>query len=183
MQTATPIPAVVPRETDVLLYLAKWALRAVFLLGVTLTLASRAAAAPVVFRVSGGNPDESGLIVSGTVTIDTATGKVLSADVTASHVLDDGSFTEYVFNHIESVRQTAFSESRKGPEVVLTSIMIIGAFDGPSLFLTLEGSLVGFNGSPLFSGRVPVGFESCIEFPGTPYGWAEFTIFGSVEPN
>jgi hypothetical protein len=98
MQTATPIPVVFPRETHVLLYLAKWALRAVFLLGVTLTLASRAAAAPVVFQVSGGNPDESGLIVSGTVTMDTATGKVLSADVTASHVLDDGSFTEYVFN-------------------------------------------------------------------------------------
>ncbi len=183
MQTATPISILVPPETHVLVYPAKLALRAVFLLGVMLAMSSQATAVPVVFEVSGGNPDESGVVLSGTVTIDTATGDVLSADVTASHVLDDGSFTEYVFDHIESVQQTIFSESRRGPVEVLTRISIIGYLDGPSLFLTVEGSMVGFTGSPLFSGRIPVGFGSCIEFPGTPYGWVEFPMYGSLEPN
>ena len=57
MQTATPISVLVPPETRVLAYLARRALRAVFLLGVMLALASQATAAPVVFEVSGGNPD------------------------------------------------------------------------------------------------------------------------------
>ena len=52
MQTATPVPALVPPETRRLAYLAKWALRVVFLLGVMVALASQATAAPVVFEVS-----------------------------------------------------------------------------------------------------------------------------------
>ena len=87
MQTATPVPALVPPETRRLAYLPNWALRAVFLLGVMVALASQATAAPVVFEVSAQSSEL--WAVSGTVTIDTATGKVLSADLTA----EDGSST------------------------------------------------------------------------------------------
>jgi len=46
-------------------------------------LASQATAAPVVFEASG--KFSNGSPLSGTVTIDTATGKVLSADLTAKY--------------------------------------------------------------------------------------------------
>ena len=118
------------------------------------------------------------MVMYGTVTIDTATGKVLSADVTVAHVLyyGVGGFTEYVLDHVETVHQTLYQASRGGPVEVLTQIWINGSaeVDGPNLYLTLEGSLVGFNGSPLFSGRIPVGFGSSIDLGGTPYGWTEF---------
>jgi hypothetical protein len=87
MQTATPVPALVVPETRRLAYLANWSLRVVLLLGVMAALASQATAAPVVFDVSAQSGE--GWAVSGTVTIDTATGKVLSADLTAK----DGSST------------------------------------------------------------------------------------------
>ena len=142
MQTATPIFVLVPSETHVLKCLANWAVRAVFLFGVILALASQATAAPVVFAVSGGNPDESGMVMYGTLTIDTATGKVLSADVTVAHVLSEGGFTEYVLDHVEAVRQTLYQPNRRGPVEVLTQISINGGVyvDGPGLYLTLEGS-------------------------------------------
>jgi hypothetical protein len=185
MQPSTSNSVPVPPDSQVLPIPAKCmsALRAVFFLGVMLALASQATAAPVVFQVSGGNPDESGMVLYGTVTIDTATGKVLSADVTVAHVLYDGGFTEYVLDQVEAVRQTTYVASRGGPVEVLTQISILTGYDGPSLYLTLEGSLVGYKGSPLFSSRIPLDFASYIEFPGTPYGWSEYPVFGSVEPN
>jgi hypothetical protein len=183
MQTSLPISLLFPPETHVLVYLARRALRAVFLLGLMLALASQTTAAPVVFEVSGGNPDESGVVMYGTLTIDTATGKVLSADVTVAHVLHDGSFTSYVLDHVEYVRQTVIEVSRGGATEILTMISINGDLDGPNLSLTLEGSLVGFDGSRLYSGNFPVGFGSNIDLGGTPYGWTEFPVFGSVEPN
>ena len=97
MQTATPVPALVPRETHALAYLAKWSLRVVLLLGVMVALASQATAAPVVFEASGEFND--GCRLSGTVTIDTATGKVLSADLSVAF----GSVERYVFDGSVSV--------------------------------------------------------------------------------
>jgi hypothetical protein len=80
MRTATPVPALVRPETHYLAELTKWTLRVVLLLGLLLTLERQAAAAPEVFTASGSFDDGSEL--SGTITIDTDSGKVLSANVT-----------------------------------------------------------------------------------------------------
>src|SRR5579863_4472981 len=98
MRTATLTPSLVRPKTRRLAHLAKWALRAALLVGVMVALARQAAAAPVVFealgRFSNGSP------LSGTITIDTATGKVLSADLSAMYgsellVFDRGIFVSH----------------------------------------------------------------------------------------
>lgn len=181
MQETTTVSRLVLAETRLPAHLAKWTLRAVVLLGVSLAQAGQATAAPVVFEVSGGNPDDDGVALSGTVTIDTATGKVLSADVTATHVLYDGSFTEFVFDEVESVHQTV---SRGRRPVAVTTISIGEGFgNGIGLVLAVqESTLVGYKGSPLYSLDIN-DLGSCIEFPGTPYGAVEIALYGSLEPN
>jgi len=132
MQKATPVPFLVPPETHGWAYLAKWTLRVVFLLGVSLALAGQATAAPVVFEASG--EVENGWAMSGTMTIDTATGNVLSADVSVTQ----GSVVKYVFDDAVSVRHSGG----------WTSIEIGTDSFLPILQLTVETStLVGYKGS------------------------------------
>jgi len=155
-----------------------------FLLGVIAALASQAKAAPVVFEVSGGNPDEYGVALSGTVTIDTAPGKVLSANVTAAHVLNDGSFTEFVFDNVEHVHQFVEYGRRALVWTVMTFGVAEGYPDSAGLQLVVqESTLVGYKGSPL-SGA-PAGPDSCIVLPysGNRYSVDEIPLYGSLEPN
>jgi len=182
MRTATPTSSLVRPETRRLAYLTRWALRAMFLLGVIAALASQAKAAPVVFEVSGGNPDDYGVVLSGTVTIDTATGKVLSANVTAAHVLYDGSFTEFVFDIDGSVHQFVVGSGSRSE--IFTKISILSEYGGGTgLYLTVrESTLVGYKGSSL-SAAGPEG--SCIVLPysGNRYSVDEIPLYGSLEPN
>ncbi len=138
MQKTTPVSRLVLHETRRLAYLAKWALRAV-LLGVMAALATQATAASVVFEASGLFND--GRRLSGTVTIDTATGKVLSADLSVTF----GSVEMYVFDGSVSVRRSngaPYTQIEFGP----------GIREGyAELFITLpETSLVGYDGSELY---------------------------------
>jgi hypothetical protein len=139
VQMITPVSRLVLHETRPLAYLAKWALRAALLLGVMAALASQASAAPVVFEASGLFDD--GRRLSGTVTIDTATGKVLSADLSVTF----GSVEMYVFDGSVSVRR-----SNGGPYTQIEFGPGIGeGYAG--LFITLPGtSLVGYDGSELY---------------------------------
>ncbi len=175
MQTATPVPSLVRPETHGLAYLAKWTLRAVLQLGVMVALASRATAAPVVFDVSAQSSE--GWTVSGTVTIDTAAGKVLSADLTAK----DGSST-FIFDVAEGA--TPITTRRGGP--VWTRMWFEVEFPGygsPALVLTVpEATLVGYKGSSLVAVAIPGGYTSCIEIDANFYGSIEIPLIGSLEP-
>jgi len=134
-----------------LAYLAKWTLRVVFLLGMSLALAGQASAAPEVFTASG--EFDNGWALSGTITIDTATGKLLSADLSATN----GSVAEFVFDQITagSVRQIVLGSGRRSTVWTVISIESEHPF-GPSLFLTVEEpTLVGYKGSPLYTGVLP----------------------------
>jgi hypothetical protein len=177
MQTATPVPALVPRETHTLAYLAKWSLRVVLLLGAMVALASQATAAPVVFDVSAQSGE--GWAVSGTVTIDTATGKVLSADLTAK----DGSST-VIF---DTVYYGTVTHSTRPGEPVWTKMFFEAEAEAGiySLLLTVpEATLVGYKGSLLYSGPLP-GLGSYLQLPysGNPLGTVESPLYGSLEPN
>jgi len=144
-----------------------------FLLFVMVALASQAKAAPVVFEASAESDD--GWALSGTVTIDTATGKVLSADLSAS----DG-FTGFGFDVVEKVQQISAARG-----AVLTEMSFgEGQFSQATLFLTVpEPTLVGYKGSRLIeAGAAPVG-GSRIVFGGTnPYATADIALYGSLEP-
>jgi|SRR5580704_7538188 hypothetical protein len=171
MQTATPVPALVPPETRRLAYLPNWALRAVFLLGVMVALASQATAAPVVFEASG--EFENGLELTGTVTIDTATGKVLSADLS----LVEGSVVKYVFDGRVSVARST------GP---YTRIVIEpGAVQGfAQLWITVPGtSLVGYDGSKTLWSYAGEELSGAYLPDGTLYTYFVPLISGSLEPN
>jgi hypothetical protein len=111
MRTATPYPSLVPPETHALAYLAKWALRAVLLLGVMVALASQATAAPVVFEASG--EFEDGTYLEGSITIDTATGKVLSADLIINNLPGGGEsvFTPSSTTHTKNTTTMVFAGS------------------------------------------------------------------------
>ena len=177
MQTATPVPALVPPETHALAYLAKWALRVVLLLGAMVALASQATAAPVVFDVSAQSGES--WAVSGTVTIDTATGKVLSADLTAK----DGSST-VIFDTVYYGTVTQITARRGYP---VWTRMYFEA--GPcSLFLTVpEATLVGYKGSSLAQAiETGGGYTSCIEYGGDILNVvgvpSEIPLTGSLEP-
>jgi len=168
MQTATPVPALVPRETHALAYLAKWSLRVVLLLGAMVALASQATAAPVVFDVSALGELWD---VSGTVTIDTATGKVLSADLTA----EDGIST-VIF---DTVYYGTVTQITARPGYPVWTRMYFEA--GPcSLFLTVpEATLVGYKGSSLaLATEAHGGYTSCIEYGSE----GEIPLTGSLEP-
>ena len=175
MQTATPVPALVPRETHALAYLAKWSLRVVLLLGVMVGLASQATAAPVVFEASGEFND--GCRLSGTVTIDTATGKVLSADLTA----EDGSST-VIFDTVYYGTVTQITARRGYP--VWTRMFFEDESGHYSLFLTVpEAMLVGYKGSSLAQAiEAHGGYTSCIEIGANPYSFGEIPLTGSLEP-
>jgi hypothetical protein len=186
MQTATPLPFLVPPETRRSACLAQWSLRVVFLLGVVVALASQAAAAPVVFDATA---SFEGASLSGTVTIDTATGEVVSADLEVvipspivgqpESVVFDG-LTATTFAKEQCVELTGRVESEDGPaELVL---------------LVPQASLVGYAGSPLargisFSGKTGAGLASCFiqyEDTGGLYGGVyeyEYPLeTGSLEP-
>ena len=173
MRTATPYPSLVPPETHALAYLAKWALRAVLLLGVMVALASQATAAPVVFDVSAQSGE--GWAVSGTVMIDTATGKVLSADLTAK----DGSST-VIFDTVYYGTVTQIT-ARPGYPVWTRMFFEAGPY---SLFLTIpEATLVGYKGSSLADDiEAHGGYTSCIEIGANRDGVITIPLTGSLEP-
>jgi hypothetical protein len=156
--------------------LAKWTLRAVFLLGAMVALASQATAAPVVFDVSAQSSE--GWTVSGTVTIDTATGKVLSADLTAK----DGSST-VIFDDVYYGTVTQITARRGYP--VWTRMFFEDESGHYSLFLTVpEATLVGFKGSSLAQAiETGGGYTSCIEIGDGYYSSTDIPLYGSLEPN
>jgi hypothetical protein len=168
MRQATPEPSLVLLPTHVVRPLSKWALRVLFLLGVQLALVGQAAAAPVVFTATG--EFENGWELSGTVTIDTATGKVVSADLGVT----EGSVVKYVF-----AKGVTVHGSSRGP---FTTIGISEGPVVPSLGITVPGkSLVGYNGSSILTS----GFEllSYIEIgEGLNYVDRLPLNFGSLEP-
>jgi len=169
MREATAVPSLVLPEAPDLAYLAKWTLRVVFLLGVSLALARQAAAAPVVFDASG--EFENGSELSGTVTIDTATGVVLSADLSITN--DTGE--TYLFNDRVSAKHYGS----------WTTISFGGAEILPVLVLSVEGrSLVGYDGSsilPLYD----AGFllSGIVWAGGLYYSDESPLLSGILEPN
>jgi len=179
MQMTTPVSCLVLHETLPLARLAKWSLRAVLLLGAMVALASRATAAPVVFDVSA-QSDES-WAVSGTITIDTATGKVLSADLAATI----NSQTRYIFDVVGGVSQIGHG---KNPAVwTEMSFFESDPFSFTALYLTVpEATLVGYKGSALVPGPASGHYyTSSIEIAvvGDFYSGPEvIPLFGSVEP-
>jgi hypothetical protein len=182
MQAATPRLSLVRPETRRPDCLAKWYLRVVLLLGVVVALASQATAAPVVFDVSAQSGE--GWTVSGTVTIDTATGKVLSADLTAK----DGASTQYIFDVVDGVHQIS---GRPGSPVWTKMSFAVGSgasgFGSPALFLTVPGAtLVGYKGSGILNPVLPGGYSSCLEISSGYFnpdaGPLEIPLYGSMEP-
>jgi hypothetical protein len=168
MRQATPERSLVLLPTHAVGDLWKWALRALFLVGVQLALVGQATAAPVVFTASG--EFENGWELSGTVTIDTATGKVLSADLSVTA----GSVVKYVFD-----KDVTVHASSRGP------FTTIGISDGPivpSLGITIaEKSLVGFKGSSILT--YDYGYLSYIVLgEGLNYVDMLPLNFGSLEP-
>jgi hypothetical protein len=177
MQTPTPVHALVVSETR-FAYLTRWSLRVVLLLGVMVALASQATAAPVVFEVSAQSSEL--WAVSGTVTIDTATGKVLSADLTAK----DGSST-VIFDTVYYGTVTQITARRGYP--VWTRMFFEDESGHYSLFLTVpEAMLVGYKGSSLAQAiETGGGYTSMLEYGDdlNVYGALfEIPLFGSVEP-
>jgi len=166
MRQATPEASLVVLPIHVVGPLSMWALRVLFLLGVQLVLVGQAAAAPVVFTASG--EFENGWQLSGTVTIDNATGKVLSADLSVS----EGSVVKYVFD--KAVRAV--------PGSLGTTIGISEGPIFPSLGITVpEKSLVGYNGSSILT--YDYGYRSYIELgEGLNYVDILPLNFGSLEP-
>jgi hypothetical protein len=168
MRQAAPEPSLVLLQATVVGQLSKWALRGLFLLGVQLYLVSHAAAAPVVFTASG--EFENGWELSGTVTIDTASGKVLSADLSVT----EGSVVKYTFD--KDVTVPRFS---RGP---FTTIEISEGSSVPSLGITVpEKSLVAYSGSSILT--YDYGYLSYIVLgEGLNYVDMLPLNFGSLEP-
>jgi hypothetical protein len=143
MRQATTKLSLALLPTRVVGHLSNWALRALFLVGVQLALVGQAPAAPVVFTASG--EFENGWELSGTVTIDTASGKVLSADLSVT----EGSVVQFVFDKVSHVVDYSY----RGP---VTGIGITEGPIVPCLGITVPGkSLVGYNGSSILTS----GFE------------------------
>jgi len=134
MQTATRGLSLVRPETPVLAYLAKWTLRVVFLLGVSLALAVQAVAAPVEFEANG--QFEYGTL-AGAIAIDTATGKLLSSDL----IIMVGS-DEIVFANLTQV-----VIQNKATRIDGTATSAPHKYIGSTIQLVLPVStLVGFKG-------------------------------------
>jgi len=140
-------------------------------------------AAPVVFDVSAQSGE--GWAVSGTVTIDTATGKVLSADLT----LKDGSST-VIFDTVYYGTVTQITTGRRGGGgPVWTRMFFADESEHYFLFLTVpEATLVGYKGSSLAQAiETGGGYTSMLEYSGDilnvdglPF---EIPLYGSLEPN
>jgi hypothetical protein len=126
----------------------------------------------VVFDASARSDD--GWAVSRTVTIDAATGKVLSADLTATN----GSST-FIFD-VVSVRQI----SRPGSPV--WTMMSFGGgygFGSAALCLTVpKPTLVGYKGSTFGQALVPGHYASSIEIDDGYYSSTDMPLYGSLEP-
>jgi len=169
MQTATPVLSSVRLEGRRLAQLARWSLRAVVLLGVIVALTGSATAAPVVFTASG--EFEKWGELSGTITIDTATGDVLAADLQVAGLpgVSAVSFT--------SLPKISHSP---GPKEEYT---IMRFESGYVLELTVRAStLVGYAGGPLFCYPGAEEYASCLEW-GTPDGYVfDYLDEGSLEP-
>jgi hypothetical protein len=161
MHTATAMTSVVPTETHRSPFLPQWRLRAVTALAVFLALTSQATAASEVFSASGSFEDEHGGQLSGTVTIDTATGKLLSADLVITEVLEGNK--QIVFTHLTA----KLSKGETQIEGVNT--------ESDGIQLTLRAStLVGFKGGPIQTGT------SYWITPKARFGYP--LNFGSLEP-
>ena len=168
MRQATPKLSLVLLQSRVVGHLSKWTLRVLFLLGVLLSLAAQATAAPVVFEASG--EFENGWELSGTVTIDTATGKVLSADLSVT-----GFDVNLVFDKVAHVL-----DSYRGP---VTGIGITGGPIVPSLGITVPGkSLVGYTGSSILSYQAGQYESYLLLGEGTYYVDEIPLVRGSLEP-
>jgi hypothetical protein len=151
----------------------------VLLLGAMVALASQANAAPVVFDVSAQSGE--GWAVSGTVTIDTATGKVLSADLTAKDSINSSTV---IFDNYGTVTQIT---ARRGYPV-WTRMLFADESDHYFLLLTVpEATLVGYKGSSLAQAIEPGGgYTSMLEYGddlNPPYGSLfDIPLTGSLEP-
>ncbi len=151
MRQATPKLSLVLLQTHVVAHLSKWTLRVLFLLGVLLSLAAQATAAPVVFEASGEFEYVGEL--SGTITIDTATGKVLSVDL----ILSGTEVGPGVYDVIPAREATL----RSGPFLILRFLGI-----GNSLGLALRvPTLIGYEGGPIVSGLEPPEASGVSSFP------------------
>jgi hypothetical protein len=176
MRTATRVPSLVPPETHGWAYLAKWTLRVVVLLGVSLAMASQATAAPVVFKASG-EFEDTGATLSGTLTIDTATGHLLSADLIIIDHSGDVVAGEYVFTTITSpVKSTTIRLSGHGPKFE----------SGMQLTLPVS-TLVGYKGGSIISGLAPAFhgasvWEILVEEEGYGRWTVDYLVTGSLEP-
>ena len=168
MRQGTPKLSRLLLQSRVVAHLAKWTLRVLFLLGVLLSLAARATAAPVVFEASG--EFENGGELSGTITIDTATGKVLSADLSVT-----GFDVNLVFDKVAHVL-----DSYRGP---VTGIGINEGPIVPMLGITVPGkSLVGYTGSSIVSHQAGQFLSYVLLGEGTDYVDEIPLMRGSLEP-
>jgi hypothetical protein len=174
MQAATLLLSLVRPKARRLAHLAQCSLRVVFVLGAMVALASQATAAPVVFDVSALGELWD---VSGTVTIDTATGKVLSADLTA----EDGIST-VIFDTVYYGTVTQITARPGYP--VWTRMFFEDESGHYSLFLTVpEATLVGYKGSSLaLATEAHGGYTSCIEYGANRDGVITIPLTGSLEP-
>ncbi len=139
MRNATLSTSLVRPELRDLLSPGRWILRVLLVVGVLIISARQVAAAPEVFTASGSFEDEHGGQLSGTLTIDTATGKLLSADLIITEVLEGNK--QIVFTHLSA-------KSVKGE----TQIEGLGT-GSDGIQLTLRAStLVGYKGGPIQTG-------------------------------
>jgi hypothetical protein len=133
-----------------------------FLLGVLLALARQAAAAPEVFTASGRFEDGS---LSGTLTIDTATGKPLSSDL----IVSGSSYGELTFIGVpvtsvvqtDSTRMRIQGSNAKGEQFTLQLQLRVS-------------TLVGYDGGPI---------EPGVKVPNSSYWTPDFFPGGSVYIN
>jgi len=190
MQTTTPVSRPFLHKTRPLAYLAKWALRAVFVLGVLLALASQATAAPVVFTVLGEFNNGSGYALSGTITIDTATGKVVAVDLAAKY--GGALYATFTSLPYGVNSNTKYGYTTIYWELTNPPLPAPGAF--ASLMLVIPAStLVGYAGGPLpadtkANKRNPPPAVSLLAVPIYDYAEREWIInyaeleSGSLEP-
>jgi hypothetical protein len=137
---------------------------------VSVALASQATAAPVVFEASGSFQD--GFKLSGTITIDTATGKVVSSDL-------------LVAGHLETLFTGTGQHSTSQPGL-LTYPSFYGLDETAELVLWIPlHTLVGYKGGALLDYENGIHISSYFSI--TPEGFGAPTTYyylieGSLEP-
>jgi hypothetical protein len=142
-------------------YMAKAVFRVVLVVGVMPALVSAAAAAPVVFTAKGefSSPTTGEVFpLSGTITIDTATGKVVSVDLE----VDGVSFTAIpnpVSNSARKETELSFVETVKGED---------GSTDYELYIVIPVSTLVGYDGGELVEGEGRAGEASLFSFTSYP---------------